>query len=153
MSLTILRGRNMKDGDLSNVQGRVIAFRCEDCLIKYKTEGVMNKILNAVIGKFRRAEIDPDYYKAMEYFYLNTEYVVDLVILRENYTQEMKSIIADIPYSRIILIDKESQVSQRLLIGDITVYVDDDDYRRSLVNSPYAVSLNELSNVVKRGKV
>ena len=143
----------MKDGDLSNVQGRVIAFRCEDCLVKYKTNGVFNKILNTVVGKLRRAEINPEYALAMEYYYLRTEFVVDLVISRENYTHEMKKLLEDIPYSRVALIDKESQISQRLLIGDITIYVDEDAERRSLVNSPYAIPLKELSNFVRRSKL
>ena len=74
----------MKHGDLANTIGKVIAFRCEDSLIRYKTEGVKNKILNAIVGKLSRAEIDPAYRSAMEYFYRHTEYVVDIVILRDN---------------------------------------------------------------------
>ena len=123
----------MKHGDLANTIGKVIAFRCEDSLIRYKTEGVKNKILNAIVGKLSRAEIDPTYRSAMEYFYRHTEYVVDLVILRNNYTEEMKRVLEDLPFSRIVVIDKDTQISQRLLMGDITLYVDEDDYRRSLI--------------------
>ena len=143
----------MKHGDLSNTAGYVIAFRCEDNLVKYKTEGVKNKILNALVGKLSRAEIDPTYKSTMEFLYRQTEFVVDLVILQENYTEEMKHLIDDLPFSRIVVVDKESQISQRLLVGDITLYVDDDDYRRSLVNSQYAIPLRKLNDYIKRGKM
>lgn len=142
----------MKHGDLANTIGYVIAFRCEDSLVKYKTEGVKNKILNALVGKVARAEIDPTYRSAMEYLYRHTEYVVDLIILRENYTEEMKHILEDIPFSRVVVIEKDSQISQRLLIGDISLYIDEDDYRRSLINSPYAIPLNQLNNHIRRSR-
>ena len=140
----------MKHGDLANTVGKVIAFRCEDSLIRYKTEGVKNKILNAIVGKLSRAEIDPTYRSAMEYFYRHTEYVVDLVILRDNYTEEMKRVLEDLPFSRIVVVDKDTQISQRLLMGDITLYVDEDDYRRSLINSIYAIPLSRLNEYVRR---
>ena len=140
----------MKHGNLSNTVGYTVAFRCEDCLIKYKTEGIKNKILNAVVGKVARADIDPDYKSAMEYLYRQTEYVVDLVVLRENYTEELKHILDDLPFSRIVVVEKDSQISQRLLIGDITFYVDDDDYRRSLINNQYAIPLHRLNEYIRR---
>ena len=140
----------MKNGDLANTAGYVIAFRCEDSLVKYKTEGVANKILNALVGKVARAEIDPLYKSTMEHLYRQTEYVVDLVVLRDNYTEDMKHLLEDLPFSRIVVVDKESQISQRLLMGDITLYVDDDDYRRSLINSQYAIPLNKLNDHIKR---
>lgn len=142
----------MKHGDLSNTVGYVIAFRCEDSLVKYKTEGVKNKILNALVGKVARAEIDPNYKSAMEFLYRHTEYGVDLVILRDNYTEEMKHLLEDLPFSRIVVVDKDSQISQRLLIGDITLYIDEDDNRRSLVNSQYAIPLNKLNNYIRRSR-
>lgn len=140
----------MKHGDLANSIGYVIAFRCEDCLVKYKTEGVKNKILNAIVGKVARAEIDPSYSSAMNYLYRHTEYVVDLVVSKENYTEELKHLIEDLPFSRTVIVEKDSQISQRLLMGDITLYVDDDDYRRSLINSQYAIPLKDLNNYVRR---
>ena len=142
----------MKHGDLANTAGYVIAFRCEDSLVKYKTEGVKNKILNALVGKVSRAEIDPMYKSTMEFLYRQTEYVVDLVVLRDNYTEDMKHLLDDLPFSRIVVVDKESQISQRLLMGDITLYVDEDDYRRSLINSQYAIPLNKLNDYVRRSR-
>ena len=140
----------MKHGDLSNTSGYTIAFRCEDCLVKFKTEGVKNRVLNALIGKVARAEIDPDYLRTMEYLYRETEYVVDLVVLKENYTDELRNLIDNLPFSRIVVVDKDTQISHRLLMGDIHIYVDDDDYRRSLMNSRYAIPLKDINIYIRR---
>ena len=140
----------MKNGDLANNVSYVIAFRCDDSLVKIKTEGFKNKVLNTLLGATSRAEINESYVNAMEHLYRNTEYTVDLVILREKYTADMKRLIEDLPFSRVVLIDKESQISQRLLVGDITLYVDENEERRSLVNSQYAIPLSRLSEFIRR---
>lgn len=140
----------MKHGDLANTIGKVIAFRCEDSLIKYKTEGLKNKILNSIVGKVSRAEIDPLYRSTMEHLYRNTEYVVDLVILKDNYTEDMKHLLDELPFSRIVVVDKDTQITQRLLMGDLTLYVDEDDYRRSLINNAYAIPIRELNQFIRR---
>ena len=125
----------MKNGDLSNQAGYTIGFRCVDFLVKYKESTFTDKVLNAVLGKTKRAEIDESVRSFMEHLYRNTEYNVDLIIENKDYTEELKRLVDNLPFNRVVLIDKLSQVSQRLLIGDLSIYVDDDDYRRSLVNS------------------
>ena len=138
----------MKNGDLSNQAGVTIGFRCIDLLIIYKDEGVKNKLLNALFGKVKRAEVDEVVRSTMEYIYRNTEYNVDLVIEKKDYTKELKNLLDDMPFNRIVLIDKISQISARLLSGDLSYYIDNDDYRRSLINNRYAISFNELREIV-----
>ena len=140
----------MRNGDLSNQAGFTIGFRCVDFLVKYKESTFTDKILNAVLGKTKRAEIDESVRSFMEYLYRNTEYNVDLIIENKEYTEELKQLVDNLPFNRVVLIDKLSQVSQRLLVGDLSIYVDDDDYRRSLVNSQYAISFSQLNNYIKR---
>ena len=140
----------MKSGDLSNQAGFTIGFRCVDFLVKYKESTFTDKILNAVLGKTKRAEIDESVRSFMEYLYRNTEYNVDLIIENKEYTEELKQLVDNLPFNRVVLIDKLSQVSQRLLVGDLSIYVDDDDYRRSLVNSQYAISFSQLNDYIKR---
>lgn len=142
----------MKNGDLSNRAGYTIAFRCVDFLVKYKESTFTDKVLNAVIGKTKRAEVDETVRSYMEYLYRNTEYNVDLIIEEKDYTEDLKRLIDNMPFNRVVLINKLSQISQRLLTGDLTIYVDDDDYRRSLVNNKYAVSFEQLNNYLKRRK-
>lgn len=140
----------MKHGDLANTAGITIGFRCVDFLVKYKESTFTDKVLNAVLGKTKRAEIDESVRSFMEHLYRNTEYNVDLIIENKDYTEELKRLVDNLPFNRVVLIDKLSQVSQRLLIGDLTIYVDDDDYRRSLVNSQYAISFAQLNDYIKR---
>lgn len=146
----------MKNGDLSNQSGYVIAFRCEDCLISFETEGLKNKafeFFSKISGyDFRKPVINEDYLKVMEYLYKWTSYNVDLVIQKENYTDKLKECLDGLPFGRIVLFERYSELSARLLTGDLTLYVDEDAERRSLVNSQYAVSLNELNNFLRRHK-
>ena len=140
----------MKSGDLSNQAGFTIGFRCVDFLVKYKESTFTDKILNAVLGKTKRAEIDESVRSYMEYLYRNTEYNVDLIIEKKDYTEELKRLVDDMPFNRVVLVDKLSQISTRLLVGDLSLYVDDDDYRRSLVNSQYAISFSQLNDYIRR---
>ena len=140
----------MKSGDLSNQAGFTIGFRCVDFLVKYKESTFTDKVLNAVLGKTKRAEVDETVRSYMEHLYRNTEYNVDLIIEKKDYTEELKRLVDEMPFNRVVLVDKLSQVSTRLLVGDLTLYVDDDDYRRSLVNSQYAVSFSQLQQYLKR---
>ena len=140
----------MKGGDLSNQAGFTIGFRCVDFLVKYKESTFTDKVLNAVIGKTKRAEVDETVRSFMEHLYRNTEYNVDLIVENKDYTEELKQLVDNMPFNRVVLIDKLSQISSRLLIGDLTLYVDDNDYRRSLVNSQYAISFAELNDYIRR---
>ena len=140
----------MKSGDLSNQAGFTIGFRCVDFLVKYRESTFTDKVLNAFMGKIKRAEVDETVRSFMEHLYRNTEYNVDLIIERKDYTEELKRLVDDMPFNRVVLVDKLSQISTRLLVGDLTLYVDDDDYRRSLVNSQYAVSFAQLNDYIKR---
>ena len=80
----------MKSGDLSNQAGFTIGFRCVDFLVKYKESTFTDKILNAVLGKTKRAEIDESVRSYMEYLYRNTDYNVDLIIEKKDYIQHPK---------------------------------------------------------------
>lgn len=140
----------MKHGELSNTVGYSFGFRCEDFLIHFKESTLLDKAFNALFDKARRAEVNEEVLSFMEYLYRNTEYTVDLVVDRENYTPELKKLLDDMPFNRVVLVDKLSQITTRLMIGDLTYYVDDSDERRSLVNSPHTRTLRELAQEIKR---
>lgn len=140
----------MLHGDLSNTAGYTIGFRCIDFLVTYRDESITDKILNAVRGKLKRAEINETVRSLMEYLYRDTEYTVDLIVENKDYTDELKEFLEmNVPFNRVVLIDKPSQISGRLLVGDLTYYVDNDPERLSLINSRFAVTLAQLSNLLK----
>ena len=140
----------MKHGELSNTVGYSFGFRCEDFLIHFKETTLLDKAFNALFDKAKRAEVNEEVLSFMEYLYRNTEYTVDLVVDRENYTPELKKLLDDMPFNRVVLVDKPSQITTRLMIGDLTYYVDDSAERRSLVNSPHTRTLHELAQEIKR---
>lgn len=140
----------MKHGELSNTVGYSFGFRCEDFLIHFKETTLLDKAFNALFDKAKRAEVNEEVLSFMEYLYRNTEYTVDLVVDRDNYTPELKKLLDDMPFNRVVLVDKPSQITTRLMIGDLTYYVDDSAERRSLVNSPHTRTLHELAREIKR---
>lgn len=140
----------MKHGELSNTVGYSFGFRCEDFLIHFKDTTLLDKAFNALFDKAKRAEVNEEVLSFMEYLYRNTEYTVDLIVDRENYTPELKKLLDEMPFNRVVLVDKPSQVTTRLMIGDLTYYVDDSAERRSLVNSPHTRTLSELAREIKR---
>lgn len=142
----------MLHGDISNQSGTTIAFRCEDFLIKFHNDTLTDKVVTFFAGKERRAEVDNKVLSVMEHLYRNTEYNVDLVIERKNYTDKLKSMVEDMPCSRVVLIDNLNNIGSRILVGDLSYYVDDDYERRRQINSNYAVTLNELRSMTRIGR-
>lgn len=140
-------------GDISNRAGHTIAFRCEDFLIEFQDDGIKNRVLNSVMGRLKRAKVNDIVRSYMEHLYRNTEYNVDLVVEYENNTPQFMEFLESYPFNRVVLIHKISEISQRLNTGDLTYYVDDDSNRRSLINSKYAVTLEQIASIVKVGRV
>lgn len=142
----------MLHGNISNHYGYCIAFRCDDFLIKCKEDTLKDKILNTFSNKYKRAEIDKRVYSVMEYLYRNTEYTVALVVDPITYSDKVfKELIDNIPFNNILLISKPSQLAQKILLGEVTYYVDDDPARRELVSAKYSVPISDLSKYIKIG--
>lgn len=141
----------MQHGDISNQRSFVIGFRCENSLLRYKDEGVMNKVANALFGKTSRAEVDQKVYSLMNYIYWNTEYTVVLIIDEKNYTKEAEDFLADFPFNQVGKVLKSiSEVTMMLNTGELTYYVSDDILDRQSVNSKYAVDVDTFNSILKR---
>ena len=139
----------MKHGDLANYAGTTIGFRCVDFVVKFREEGLKDDVLNFLIGKYSRAYINESVVSVMMYFYRKTEYNVDLVIERKDYTDKLKKLIEDLPFNRIVLVEKNYHVATRLAINDWSYYVDDNDERLAEIGSSYAMKLSDLSKHLK----
>lgn len=138
----------MKHNDLSNRQGAVFGVRCDDFLIKYKEEGLFNHIANFIVSKELRAEIDEQVLYFLNYIFRETEYTVDLIVSEDKYTEKLKDILEQLPFSRVYVAKKPTQISSRLLCGELTYYVDDSAERRSLINSSSAITLDEAFHLI-----
>lgn len=141
----------MLHGDISNQRSFVIGIRCENNLLHYKDDSVMDKVANAIKGRTARAEVDQKVYSLMSYIYWNTEYTVVLVIDEKNYTDEAKKFLEDFPFNQVGTVLKNiSEVTMMLNTGQLTYYVSDDILDRNSVNSKYAVSVDEFNTILKR---
>lgn len=143
----------MLHGDISNQSGYTIAFRCEDGLFKPKKGKfieLLQRIAPKLKGRFIADSLNPEYLKTMEYLYRNTNFTIDVVILEDNYSPYIKHILQDLPFNRVIKIRNESNITTRLNVGDISLYVDEDEYRLSLVNSQFAIPIRKLNTKIKR---
>ena len=141
----------MQHGDISNQRSFVIGFRCENSLLRYKDEGVINKVANALFGKTSRAEVDQKVYSLMNYIYWNTEYTVVLIIDEKNYTKEAEDFLADFPFNQVGKVLKSiSEVTMMLNTGELTYYVSDDILDRQAVNNRYAIDTDTFNNILKR---
>lgn len=144
----------MKHGDLSNVVGYTFGFRVDDFLVQTREDSAIDKVANLIRGKYKRAQLNEDVARMLEYIYRRTEFTADLVA-DETLYPKMHHLIEELPFNRVILINKPSHITSRLLVGDITYYVDDDKDRLSLINSSYAVTLAEVHTILRnfrRGK-
>ena len=137
----------MLHNDISNVAGVFIAFRYEDTLAISK-KGVVNKIVS--LFKDNNVDLDQNVFNSMMYIYRDTPYSCDLVIQKEHYDKNTKKLLESVPCSRVVVIDKDIQVTQRLKMGDLNLYVDNNEYRRSTINSEYAIPLRDLNKYISR---
>lgn len=143
----------MKHGDISNSVRATFGFMCENFVIKYRDNSMVDKVLNTLIGKTKRAEVDTLVTSQMEYLYRQTEYNVDLIIKEKNYTMDLKLLVDDLPFNRVVLYNKYSQITSRLLTGDLTYVVDGDMNRISLLNNSHVINLAQFNNIVRRGGI
>ena len=142
----------MLRGDISNSQSFVFGFRYENSLVHYKDKTFSDKILNSLLGKESRAEIDKSVLSLMNHIYWDTEYTVALVIDDENYKKlknELESFQTDIPFSRIVNVSSISQVTQMLNTGELSYYIDSSE-SRELANSKFAITSSELHRVLRK---
>lgn len=143
----------MLHGDLSNRVKATFGFMCEDFLIKYRDNTLADKVMNTLFGKTKRAEIDPLVMSSMEYTYRQTEYNVDLIVKEDSYTNGLKDIIKDLPFCRVVLYNKYSQITSRLLTGDLTYVVDNVESRMGLLNNSHVITLAQFNNIVRNGGI
>lgn len=142
----------MKNGDITNQGGYTIGVRCEDCLIKFKNEKVVDKLKNFFIGSALNAEVDEEVLSLIKHIYWNTEMNVTLVVDDKNFTPELQKVLEDLPYNQVFNVLRSiSEVTSALNTGQLTYFVSNDINDRLNANSKYAVSTKEFNTILKRG--
>ena len=139
----------MKNNDLSNSASIVIGVQCTNFLFEEQTEGFKNKLLNTLVGRQKRMTINEKVVNLLNYIFRETEYTVDLVIPEEEYTDYLKERIETLPFNRVVLTKKPSDITGRLLIGDLSYYVDTPE-GLELVNNKNCKTLDEIYQIIRR---
>ena len=139
----------MKNNDLSNSASIVIGVQCKNFLFEEQTEGFKNKLLNTLVGRQKRMTINEKVLNLLNYIFRETEYTVDLVIPEGEYTDYLKERIETLPFNRVVLTKKPSDITGRLLIGDLSYYVDTPE-GLELVNNKNCKTLDEIYQIIRR---
>ena len=139
----------MKNNDLSNSATTVIGVRCIGFLFEEQTEGFKNKLLNTIVGKQKRMVINEQVLRLLNYIFRETEHTVDLVVKEEEYTDYLKDLIDTLPFNRVVLTKRPSDISSRLNIGDLSYYVDTPE-NIELVNNKHCKTLEEIYQIIRR---
>ena len=140
----------MMHGDISNQRSFVIGVRCENTLFHIKDKNIIDKVANFFAGEIKRAEVDKETLSLMSYIYYSTEMTVVLVIDRENY-EGNEDYLLDFPASQHKVILKSlAEITMMLNTGELTYYLTNDNIEKSLVNSRYAMSVEDFNKILKR---
>ena len=141
----------MKHGDISNTRGFVIGVRCEECLLMSKDNNIVDKALNKMFGKLKRATVNEEVLSLIKYIYWNTEMSVVLFVDKKNYSKELEDYLAEFPCNQIgVVLENISEVTMMLNTGLLTYFVTNSTLEKSLVNSTYAVTVEEFNTILKR---
>ena len=140
----------MKHGDISNQQGYVIGVRYDGTLVTKQSDSIWRNALDDIFGTSLSYDINSDTLSLMQYIYRRTEHTVVLVVGDKDFNlKSLEDMGEFFPFEKL-RIHNESEITMKLLTGDMTYYVDDNDYRRSLVNSEYAVSSKRFNEILRR---
>lgn len=140
----------MKHGDLSNISGTVIAFSCDD-IIQLKEATFKDIILNKVVGGLSRCELNNKVLLSMEHLYYHTSCIVDIVVTEPFYNDypKLREFLESkgVPFRSLIVVKDPLDINVKLRLNTFSYYVDSDSYRRNLINSPYAVTIEYINNL------
>lgn len=139
----------MLHGDISNRVAPTIAIRVEDFLVEYKDEGIKDKVLNFIVGKERRATLNPKVVRALYHIFKHTDMCVDLIVHEDNLNEDLIKLISDLPFNQLKTFRKDISIAIDLNAGIIDYYVDDNAERRSKIGHKNCIGLNDLYLLIR----
>lgn len=145
----------MINGDISNRKAPSMLYRVEDFLVKYRETTTIDKVLNKLIGKHKRAELNEDVVFSIETVFRLTDFTVGLVCMQEDWVKLPKDlrdiIIMGMPIADLHLVSDYWDISNLLNSGQYAFYVDDNLENHSLVGHNRCITLKQLNSIAKKG--
>lgn len=139
----------MKHGDISNQSGFTIGIRVDGTLVKSKGNPVLNAVDKILKNGISR-DVDESALRLVQYIYRRTDYTVVLICDGSDKYESVIAGMKDFFPFEVRYVSGLSEISRDLLTGDMTYYVDNNDYRRGLVNSEYAVNISKFNTILRR---
>ena len=141
----------MLRGNISNVVGDCVGVVCVGTVVKFKQDTLLDKAVSIVFGKYKKAYVDEKVLSFMNYLYRKTEITLDLIIFRDEKTDELMKFLEDsaVPYSRIVVVDRPVHITTRLMIRDLAYVLCQDTELLSLINHKWAMTLENLSDILR----
>lgn len=145
----------MLHGNISNEVEGSIAFRVDGFLFREKKKSFFQYLTN---GSTRVAfEIDNTVRKAINSVYFYTPHTVDLVCKlygahEERFKEELEELLDayDIPYGRIFIVKKDTEILNLLTSAYFQYYIDDVDEHIEQVSSEYCMDISTLYSMIAR---
>ena len=145
----------MINGDISNRKAPSILFRVEDFLVKYRETSTIDKVMNKLIGKHKRAELSEVVVEEIDVIFRMTDFTVGLVCMKEDwskYPSDIRNIIIDaLPITDVHLVHDYLDIKTLLDSGQYSFYVDDDRERQNLVGHKRCFTLRQIDTIVRKG--
>lgn len=144
----------MMNNDISNRKAPSILFRVDGFLVKYKEHTLKDKLLNAVLGKQKRAEIDRRVASTIKRTFRATDYAIGVAVFEDEwikYSSALKEELIHLPIGDIHIISDYNDITLMLHNWEYDFYVDSDYERVSLVNNFRAITLENYETHVLGG--
>ena len=144
----------MLHGDISNRKAPSILFRVDGFLVKYKDHTLKDKLLNTIMGKQKRSEIDPRVASTMKRTFRATDFAIGVAVLEsewDRYSSSLKEELIHLPIGDIHIINDHHDISLMLDTWEYYFYVDDNEDNISLVNNMRGISLKHYEANVLGG--
>lgn len=145
----------MLNNNISNRKAPSILFRVEDFLVKYRETTTIDKILNKLIGKHKRAELNEEVVDAIDKLFRVTDFTVGLVCFQSDWNKlpkDLREIITlGMPVADVHLVHDNLAIEHLLQSGKYLFYVDDNLDNHTLVGWNRCFTLSQLNTVIKKG--
>lgn len=145
----------MIHGDISNRKAPSMLYRVEDFLINYRETTTIDKVLNKLIGKHKRAELSEEVLNSIDAVFRLTDFTVGLVCMQTEWSKLPKDlrdvILLGTPVADLHLISDPLDIHSLLNSGQYAFYVDDNLENHSLVGHNRCITLKQLNSIAKKG--
>lgn len=137
--------------NLSRRQAPSLLIRVDNNLVRFREEGLKDKILNAIKGDYNRADVSDNLAKEIGLAFRYTDYRIDLVVLKKYASEDLIDYLDTLPIGELKIIDEPIEIANMLNAKEYLFYVDDNQDNCILVNHHACITTETLHQILKGG--